>query len=181
MRIVWILLSFISIAACSRVKTETYRSKKNYDSISTKETAERVIIEYTDSGFLKAKIKTPMMVGVKKVTQPYIEMPKGIDVDFYNMAGKVESFLTAEYAISYTNKKTIVLRRKVEVLNTNGDTLNTEELIWDQNTGKIVSDKFVIIKTKTQTIWGDGMTSDQTFNDWEINNVRGTINKEQKK
>lgn len=181
MRIFFIFSLFIFITSCSRVPTNTYRSKKNYDSISSKEIAEKVLIEYTDSGLLKAKIKTPLMVGVKKVAEPYIEMPKGINVDFFNTRGQVESFLTSEYAISYTNKKTIVLRRKVEVLNTKGDTLNTEELVWNQNTGKIVSDKFVIIKTKTQTIWGDGMTSDQTFSDWEINNVRGTINKEQKR
>jgi len=175
------ILSLLIVISCSRQKKDTYRSRKNYDSVATKETAENVTIEYTDSGLRKATIKTPLMVGVKKVKEPYIEMPKGIHVEFFTADGKVESYLTAEYAISYTNKKTIVLKRKVEVLNVKGDTLNTEEMTWNQNTGRIVSEKFVVIKTKTQTIWGDGMNSDQSFTDWEILNVRGTINKEQKK
>jgi LPS export ABC transporter protein LptC len=175
------MLLSVSLFACSRLKVDTYRSKKNYDSVATKETAENVVIEYTDSGLLKAKITTPLMLGVKKIKDPYIEMPKGIHVDFFGKDSKIESYLTAEYAISYTNKKIIIVRRKVEVLNIKGDTLNTEEMVWNQNTGRIVSDKFVVIKTKTQTIWGDGMSSDQTFTDWEITNVRGTINKEQKK
>lgn len=166
-----------SLVACNRLKSDTYRSRKSFDSVATKETAEKVVIEYTDSGLLKARITTPLMVGVKKIREPYIEMPKGIDVDFYNSKGAVESFLKADYAISYSNKKTIIVRREVEVLNIKGDTLNTEELIWDQNTGQIRTEKFVTIKTKTQTFTGTGMTSDQAFNDWEITNVSGIINK----
>lgn len=181
MRILLLFLPLLILFSCSRMKVDSYRSKKNYDSIASRETAEKVTIDYTDSGLLRARVRTPLMVGVKRVREPYIEMPRGIDVDFFSPDGKTESYLNAEYAISYTNKKTIIVRRKVEVLNIKGDTLNTEELVWNQATGKISTDKFVIIKTRSQTIWGDGMTSDQTFNDWEINNVRGTINKNQKK
>lgn len=176
MRFLVIILPFLSLFACNNLKPDNYRSKKG-DSVATRETAEKVVIEYTDSGIKKAVINTPEMTGVKNVREPYVEMNKGIDVKFYDGHGNVESYLTAEYAISYTNKKIIVVRRKVEVVNLKGDTLNTEELVWNQNNGRIVSEKFVVIKTKTQTIWGDGMTSDQTFSDWEIMNVRGTIYK----
>lgn len=177
MRLLLTFLILTGLFACNHLKTDSYRSKRSNDSLASKETAEDVHIEYTDSGLLKARINALLMVGVKHVKEPYIEMPKGIRVDFYNSGGKVESYLTAEYAISYQQQKTIVVRRNVEVLNIKGDTLQTEEMIWDQNVGKIRSDKFVVIKTKTQTIFGDGMVADQTFNEWEILNVRGTINK----
>lgn len=143
----------------------------------TRESAEDVTIEYSDSGLRRAAIKAPLMVGVKKVRNPYVEMPKGIKVDFFAPDGKIESYLTAEYAISFTEKKKIYVRRKVEVLNIKGDTMLTEELVWNQKTGKITTDKFVVIKTKSQIISGDGMESDQTFSDWKITNVTGTIYK----
>lgn len=172
---IFFIFSFAFIA-CNHLKTDSYRSKVT-NSIATQETAENVRIEYTDSGVLKAAIKSPVMIGVKKIKDPYVEMPKGIKVDFFNSNGGIESYLTAEYAISYSAKKMMVVKQKVEVLNVKGDTLNTEELVWDQTSGKISTDKFVVIKTKTQTISGEGMTSDQSFSEWEILHVTGTINK----
>jgi LPS export ABC transporter protein LptC len=164
------------LAHCSNLDSGAYRSKPN-DSSITRETAEGVTIEYSDSGLRKAAVTAPLMVGVKKVRNPYIEMPKGIKVDFYSSGGNIESYLTAEYAISFTEKKKIYVRRKVEVLNIKGDTMLTEELVWNQKTGKITTDKFVVIKTKSQIISGEGMESDQTFSDWKITNVIGTIYK----
>ncbi|MCC7299190.1 MAG: LPS export ABC transporter periplasmic protein LptC [Bacteroidia bacterium] len=164
------------LCSCSNRDTENYRSRKT-DSVNTKETAEDVTIEYTDSGLLRAKVLSPLMIGMKKAVNPYIEMPKGIKVNFYNPQGAVESYLTAEYAISFTEKKKIIVRRNVEVLNVKGDTMLTEELIWNQKTGRITTDKFVRIKTKTQIISGEGMESDQSFSDWEIRKVTGTIYK----
>jgi LPS export ABC transporter protein LptC len=172
----FLLLAATGLFSCSNLDTGNYRSKKQ-DSTATRETAENVTIEYTDSGLLKALVKAPLMVGVKQVRKPYIEMPKGIKVDFYRSQGVVESYLSAEYAISYTEKKTIIVRRNVEVLNIKGDTMATEELVWNQATGRITTDKYVRIKTKTQIIEGNGMESDQTFSDWEIKNVTGTIYK----
>lgn len=173
--IVFSLLVFL-FCSCSSRETNQYRTQKT-DSFSTKETAETVTIEYTDSGILKARVLAPEMIGMKKVRRPYVEMPKGIKVDFFASDGSVESYLTSEYAISYTDEKRIIVKRKVEVLNIKGDTMLTEELEWDQKEQKIKTDKFVVIKTKTQTISGYGMEADQTFSDWEIRNVTGTIYK----
>jgi LPS export ABC transporter protein LptC len=88
----------------------------------------------------------------------------------------VESYLSSEYAISYNESKKVILRRNVEVMNVKGERLNTEELYWDQKSGKIHTDKFVQITTAEQIIMGDGMTANQTFTEWEINRYRGTIN-----
>jgi LPS export ABC transporter protein LptC len=169
MRLAIALLLGLFLAACSDLDTADYRSKRN-DSIATRETAEQVTIEYTDSGVLKARLKAPEMVAVKQVRQPFIEMPKGIRTEFYKDNGEVESYLTAEYGISYTEKKTVIVRRNVEVLNVKGDTMNTEELVWNQVTGKITTDKYVVIRTKTQIVRGHGMESDQGFNNWSIPN-----------
>jgi LPS export ABC transporter protein LptC len=84
--------------------------------------------------------------------------------------------MTAEYGISYPDKKEIIVRRNVEILNVKGEVLNTEELRWDQKTGKIITDRFVKITTKDQIITGQGLISDQSFTDWEILEVSATLN-----
>jgi len=170
-----ILLPLLWVA-CSEKPGGSYRSKKT-DSIATREIAENVTIEYTDSGLLKAVIEIPVMIGVKNVRNPYIEMPKGIRAAFLDANGNIESYLLSEYGISYTEQKRMVVRRNVQVLNLKCEKLETEELMWDQQKGRIYTDKFVKITTPEQIITGEGMESDQTFSDWEIMNVSGTINR----
>jgi LPS export ABC transporter protein LptC len=174
-RLLFILPFIWLFSSCNHLETATYRNKRK-DSVATRESAEKVTIEYTDSGILKAKITSPEMLAVKNVREPFVEMQKGIEVCFFDVDGTVQSFLSAEYAISYQEKKKIIVRRNVQVMNIKGERLNTEELIWDQNTGRIKTDKFVRINTKDQIIMGEGMESNQSFTDWEILNVRGTIN-----
>jgi LPS export ABC transporter protein LptC len=169
------LISVLLVAACTDLSNEELR-KRSRDTIQAKETAEQVEITYTDSGLLKARLQAPLMIAVKQAKEPYMEMPKGLKGTFYGNDGAVESYLSSEYAISYNESKKVILRRNVEVLNVKGERLNTEELHWDQKSGRIYTDKFVQITTAGQIIMGDGMTANQTFTEWEINRYRGTIN-----
>lgn len=162
--------------SCSNERIYGQKLGGALDSMVTKEYAEKVTIEYTDSGFLRARVFSPILNAVKRSTNPYLEMVKGLKVDFYDKEGNIQSYLTAEYGISYPDDKKIVVRNNVEILNVKGERLNTEELYWQQDKGKIYTDRFVRITTKDQIIMGTGLISDQAFSDWEILNVSGTLN-----
>jgi LPS export ABC transporter protein LptC len=166
---------FVGLLGCTELETSAYINKKR-DSIVTKEYAEKISIDYTDSGKIRARVFSPLLVAVKQIQRPYMEMNKGLKVDFYEADGDIQSYLTAEYGISYPNEKRIIVRRDVEILNVKGERLNTEELIWDQVRGRIFTDKNVTITTKDQIIMGVGLESNQSFSDWEILNVTGTLN-----
>jgi LPS export ABC transporter protein LptC len=174
----WFLGMFmlIFLGSCSDLDTSAYRRKRSQDSMVTREFAEKVTIEYTDSGRLRARIFSPILVAVKQKSHPYLEMRKGLKVDFYEQNGDIQSYLTAEYAISYPEENRVIVRNNVEILNVKGEMLNTEELKWDQKRGKIYTDRFVKITTPDQIITGQGLESNQSFTDWEILNVSGTIN-----
>jgi LPS export ABC transporter protein LptC len=174
-RVSLVMLVF-AVVACSDLDTSAYRRKRTQDSIATREYAEKVTIEYTDSGYLRARVFSPVLVAVKQSGSQFIEMNKGLKVDFYDPDGSIASYMTAEYGISYPDKKEIIVRRNVEILNVKGEVLNTEELRWDQRTGKIITDRFVKITTKDQIITGQGLISDQSFTDWEILEVSATLN-----
>lgn len=166
---------FVGLFGCTELETSAYINKKR-DSIVTKEYAEKISIDYTDSGKIRARVFSPLLVAVKQIQRPYMEMNKGLKVDFYEADGDIQSYLTAEYGISYPDEKRIIVRRDVEILNVKGERLNTEELIWDQVRGRIFTDKNVTITTKDQIIMGVGLESNQSFSDWEILNVTGTLN-----
>jgi LPS export ABC transporter protein LptC len=131
-------------------------------------------IIYSDSGEVKVLVKSPLLYTYTE-KDDYMEMPKGIKVFFYDTAQQVSSFLTAKYAVSYERTKKMEAKHDVVVFNKEGEELNTEHLIWDQQTRKIYSNEFVKIITKDEIIHGEGMEADETFNNWKIKKPKATI------
>ncbi len=138
------------------------------------ETGKDVEVLYSDQGKIKAKLRAPTLSRFH-VKDSYTEMPDGLKLLFFDADGKVNSQLTAGYGISYDKSSQMIARNNVEAINIYGDKLNTEELIWNQQTQKISSDKFVKITTKDEIIFGDGFESNQDLTNYTIRKIRGTI------
>lgn len=137
--------------------------------------AENYETTYTDSGVVRFFLKTPELMRFEVDGQPFIEFPKGIELTKYNEHHQVVSRITARYAKQYVKEKKWEAKNDVVALNLAGDTLKTEHLIWDEQTGKITSDQFVKIIRPDQIITGIGFESDQSMENWRIRNPKGTI------
>ena len=101
---------------------------------------------YSDSAQLQVRLIAPQLdrfLGER----PYIELPRGVELEFYDGDMKVSSRLTANYAISYEEEGIMEAKGNVILINEMGEQLNTEHLIWDEKTGKIHSEEFVKITT----------------------------------
>lgn len=129
---------------------------------------------YSDSAKLKFHITAPQVDEYEGLS-PYQEMMKGVKLEIYNDSGKVDSYLTANYAIRKTKENIMEAKNNVVVINTKGEKLNTEDLIWDGTKRRIHTDAYVTITTKEQVIYGTGLDSDERFEEYEIKNIRGTI------
>ena len=103
-------------------------------------------------------------------------MTEGIKVLFYDSLLNVASTLTSNYAIQQVSKKIMEAKNNVVVINDKGEKLNTEHLIWNEDSSKIYSDVFVKITTKEEIIMGEGMEANQDFSKWKIYKIKGTIN-----
>jgi LPS export ABC transporter protein LptC len=139
------------------------------------ETGENVQINFTDSGYCKARLFAPLLERYSNEEKNYSEMRKGITAYFFNRNRKVDSYLKARYAISYDKEKRMVARNDVVMVNIDGDTLNTELLNWDQQTQRISSDKHVRITTPEEVIIGEGFESNTEFTQYRIFKIRGTV------
>jgi LPS export ABC transporter protein LptC len=151
-----------------KVKVITSSSKAPLQSIKKAE------IIYSDSAIVKGKLVAPVMDRYL-TDNPYVEFPKGIKSWFYDKDGKTISTLVANYAINKEKEKVMEATGNVIVVNEKGEKLNTEKLIWDQNTQKIYSTEFVKITTIDKIIFGKGFESNQTFTLYKIFNITGTI------
>lgn len=139
------------------------------------EVADSIQIIYTDSAILKVILEAGHLERYLG-ENPYLEMTQGVHVRFYNNVGMVESELQSNYAISYENTDVMEAKENVVVINKEGETLNTEHLIWEEKTEKIHTEEFVKITTADEVIFGHGFESNQDFTRYRIKNIKGTIN-----
>ena len=147
------------------------------DALFPTESGKEVEILYTDSGQMKVRITAPVLNDYTyNVKEHYTEMPKGLYVEFYDDKGKIKTTLKANYGIKYAESKKIEVKYNVVVVNANKETLNTEQLFWDENTHKIytTSNQYVKITTNKETLQGKGMEANEDFSEWEIQNPIGT-------
>ncbi len=164
------LLCFLSCVKNDLKQVEELSRKEVPVEIST-----GIEVIYTDSALLKAKLKAPEMRRYLSEEDPKLEMPKGLYVEFFDKSGNVNSRLRGDYGIRFINKNLTKVTGDVEVVNLQGDTMNTEELWWDETTEKVYSQKFVKVKSKEEIILAEGFESDVTFTKYTFYKIKGII------
>lgn len=139
------------------------------------ESAKDVELIYSENSKVIAVLKAPQF---DKYTSenPYIELPKGVQVIFYDSLMKIKSKLTANYAKNYQKDEKMEARNNVVVVNEKNEKLNTEHLVWDQKKRMIFSDVFVKVTTKDKIILGEGLESDERFMKYKVLKPKGIIN-----
>ncbi len=130
---------------------------------------------YSENGSTKAQLFTKEFIKNDNAKPPYMDMLKGLRVNFFNDSLTIESNLTARYARYYPGSGNILVRDSVVVINKLGDKLETEELIWNQKLQKFYTEKFVRITSSGQVSYGEGMEANQDFTWFRITNQRGAV------
>lgn len=162
----------LALTACTNDVEEVRRQTR--DTLFPVSSTRNVEMLYSDSARLRSRIRAPRRdtyLGEKE----YIEFPEGIQVLFFEADGKESGQLKARYAISYSKEDRMIARNDVQMWNAEGKKLNTEELIWDQKSGRIFSEKFSKITSREEVIYGDGFESNQDFSSYRIVKIRGIV------
>ena len=139
------------------------------------ETAKNVEIIYSDSAKIVAKLNAPIInryIG----PNPHIELPKGMNLVFFDSVMNVKTSLSAKYAIKYNNTSVWEAHNDVVVTNEKGERLNTEKLVWDEKRRIIYSNSFVKITKPDEVLIGEGMEADESFDKWTIKKPKGSFN-----
>jgi len=145
------------------------------------DTSDNVEVLYSDSAIVKAKLITPKVLHFK-TTEPYYEMPKGILLIFFDANQKESGRTTSDYAIRRETQKIVELKKNVIVVNAKGETLKSDEVIWDENKHRFYSDKPVTLTSANGSILnGTGFWADESLKrGWSIYQGMGPINVPQK-
>jgi LPS export ABC transporter protein LptC len=104
----------------------------------------------------------------------YKQLSDGVKVDFFDEEGKHKSVLTSNNARVIDDTQDMYAMGKVVVISDEGAKLQTEELMWANAEQKVISNVPVVLKTETETVYGDYFKSDPDLKEYEIVNTRGT-------
>ena len=170
-----IILFFLTLfSACENDMNEVNRL---FSKVETQvETAEGVELLYSDSAILKLRIVSPKLVRHLDQREAYQEFPEGLLVEFFSEDGKtVTSRLTANYAERYESDNKFIIQDSVVWISEQGERLESEELIWEEETDRVHTKKFVVIRRPDEIIYGHGFESNQKFTQWRIWAIEGRI------
>ena len=129
---------------------------------------------HTENGKLKVKI---IAGNIERFTdkQPELLFSKDIEIFFYNESEEIQSKLYSENAWEVKKSKIMVAYNNVNLISSDNRSLETEELIWDQVSDRIYTEKDVKIITNNEIIYGKGFYASPDFTKYEITNINGTF------
>ena len=139
------------------------------------EEARDVEIYYSDSAIVRVIVKGPLLYNYISGNSPRSEFVEGLSADFYDVNHIRQSRLTAKFGVRYLNENSILVQDSVVVVTIRNEKLETEELIWDEKTGTVETDKFVKITTPDEVIHGYGLKAKDDFSYWKIKAVTGRM------
>ena len=175
MKIVYPILFFAMLfAACENDINEVNRLFSRDE--TQVETATGVELLYSDSARLKLRIVSPKLIRHLDKKEPFQEFPEGLTVEFFSENGQtVTGRLTAKYAERYENDSKFIVQDSVVWTGSAGEKLETEALTWEEETDRVHTTKFVIVRRPDEIIYGHGFESNQKFTQWKIRAIEGRI------
>ncbi len=143
------------------------------------EVGREVEILYSDSAIVRVRVTGPTLHNYMERENPRQEFPDGVKIEFLEPNLSVKSTITAKMAMRYQEKGRIVARDSVVLVTVKQEKLETEELIWDEKTAKVFTEKFVKVTKPGEVIYGYGLEAEQDFSYWKITIPKGRIKVEQ--
>lgn len=94
---------------------------------------------YTDSGKVVTNLIAKKVLDFSNMEFSYQEFPQGVEVHFFDQNGK--STVTADFATRYPATGIVDLRQNVVLVTADSNTLNADQLYWDQLNKWVFTDK----------------------------------------
>jgi LPS export ABC transporter protein LptC len=172
-----ILIAAILFVACTtQEEEEGIRQLPSEDDVAIQSFG--VDFFFSDSAKMVAKLHAQRVIekntdlGDGKETVYYLY--DSLKIQFYSGTGSVNSEITANEGVFRQDRRLAELKGNVILKNNKGETLETEQLFWDEPRDSVYTDKFVRIQTPDKIITGSkGLRSNTAFTSYTIFGIRG--------
>ncbi len=168
------LFSFFSLTSCENDLAEV-KVFISQDAVK-RETIEDFHLIYSDSARVLIQAMGPLLYRYLDPVRPREEFPKGITVLFFDKDNhQLTSRLSANYGLRKEQNGEILVRDSVVWISEDGNRLETEELIWNEKTEKVYTNKFVVLRSPERILYGHGFEANRDFTSSVIWAVEGEI------
>ncbi len=167
------VLANLLFAACSRSENETSGPENTPESSvesPDQESWESTIV-ISKHGRRVAKIWAGYISVYNSKNKTFLK--DSLHVDFYDHTGKHKSVLTSREGVVDNRTENLRAMGRVIVVSDSGIVLETDELIWDNEKQKIISESPVKFTTETDTLTGRSFISEPDLSNYEIRGARG--------
>lgn len=171
------LLLFYLILVTSCASSEPKPTVTDPENTPT-QISENHTMVYSGNGKKRYRMYAPQIKRFELAKEPYTLYPKGIKVELFSdsLTNTIESDLVADYA--HYNEKQGLWEAKGNVVGNNysgNRKLQTDQLFWNEATGKIYTDKRAVVHDGESIYVGTGFETDQNFDAWRFNHAAGKI------
>ena len=170
-----ITASFVMMLFAGCKSKEGHAQLLEFEGKFPDESAENMTITVSDSGQTAFIVNAPMLNRYNGDTT-YTDCPKGIVITSFNDYGRKQAVITADYACQINNNLFKATGNVIIYDFSNGDSVITEEVIWDQRKRSIYSTKQVKqVKRDGSVNYGDGFDADERFTKYTIIHPHGEM------
>lgn len=173
----WLCISILiplvgMLFSCEQNGMEKVKALSGKDEVPLR-TTYGVKMTYADSGETDMKLFAEKMDHFEGRKGARIKFRQGFRVLFFESEDSIASELEAQKGTLYEGQSRMIARNDVVVRNSDGERLNTEKLVWDQDSGKVYSDKFVKITRSDGVIHGKGLVAEEDLSSYRIKEITG--------
>ena len=133
------------------------------------------VFYYTSKGKLTNRLEAAHLERFESEENARIEVSGGFTLTLFDSLEREDGILKAMKGTFWDKETRLVASEDVELQNKEGDLLETEELIFVQDSDLVYTDKHVTITTKEAIIRGKGLITDSQFKKRQIKKVTGTL------
>ena len=170
--LVIVITILFTITSCESNFREV--QKMGFAEFSASGEADSLNLKYTDSGRIKAILISPKMLDYATVQFPFTEFPKGISLTLFDGKGK-KTFVTSKYAVTHKNTDLIDLQDNVKISNETGETLETEQLYYDQKNEWFFTEKKFKFTSQKGVSYGEGIDFSKDFKIVNSQKISGEV------
>lgn len=163
-----VILVSVVFVRCGSEKKEYVDTVYNRDSIPSMIT-DSVTELISDSGLIRYKMIAAKWLVFDNARDPYWYFPERIYLEQFDTLFQIQATLEADTAWNFTQRKMWRLKGNVFIRNRQDETFKSEELFWNEKTGKVFSDKYIEINKPDELLLrGHGFESNQQMTQYRI-------------
>jgi len=130
---------------------------------------------YSDSGIVRNRLRAGRVEEYMPEARQRTVMSEGVELLFFDPDGGSGSLLTARQGLIRPRQNRMEVRGNVVFTNARGERLETEHLIWSQDSDRVWTDQPVKIVRAQDILYGLGLDANEDFSRYTIRRLTGTL------